>query len=213
MDQIDVAITTGTRRIGSVNLPLDCRRSWKDRLAALSAQVECGAIQEQLGRKPDGQHFSTPQSNEAYGVNETPLVQEDTDPVSDQLYTTGFALSALREASVALDDPFLRDAENKLADYLCRIQTRSTKRPELDGWWFRAFDYEKWEPWASSADIGWGAWSLESGWAQAWTAATFAFRTQGTTFWDATESSTIEDAWPEVREKLAQNDGSPLKTP
>ena len=38
-------------------------------------------------------------------------------------------------------------------------QARSTEQPALDGAWMRAFDFEKWEAWASDADIGWGAWS------------------------------------------------------
>ena len=109
--------------------------------------------------------------------------------MSDQLYTTGFALSGLREAGVATDDAFYRVAEDKLAAYLCRIQTRSTAHPEFDGWWFRAFDYDKWEAWASSADIGWGAWSLEAGWGQAWTAATLSLRSRQTNLWDMSESS------------------------
>lgn len=190
-------------------------REWLQTIAKdlIKIQDACGAIPEQLGKKPDGSFFSAPQSNEAYGVGETPLVQETTDPVSDQLYTTGFALLALREASVATDDAFLRDAENKLAAYLCRIQTKSAARPEFDGWWFRAFDFDKWEAWASSADIGWGAWSLEAGWAQAWTAATLSMRNRETSVWDFTKGSTIETKLDPVKAKLAQNDGSPLVRP
>lgn len=47
----------------------------------------------------------------------------------------------------------------KLAEFLCRSQTRSPKFPGLNGTWFRAFDDQRWEAWASSADVGWGAWS------------------------------------------------------
>lgn len=187
-------------------------RQWLRRVASdlVAAQVQCGAIREGLNQNRGG-HFSVPQSNEAYGVGETPMAQNPDDPVSDQLYTTGFALLALREASAATGDAFYGEAENKLAAYLCRIQTRSVKRPELDGWWFRAFDYEKWETWASSADIGWGAWSLEAGWAQTWTAATLALRSRQTSVWAMTESSTIETKLPMVRAELAKNSGGPLR--
>lgn len=186
-------------------------RAWVKTVAGdlLQAQAECGAIQERLAGTGAG-HYSIPASNEAYGTGETPLIQTNGDPVSDQLYTTGFALLALREAAVATDDAVLRDAENKLAAYLCRIQTRSERHPEFDGWWFRAFDYNKWEAWASSADFGWGAFSLEAGWAQAWTAATLALRAEGTTFWDKTASSEVEKQLPIVREKMMQNAGGPL---
>ena len=59
----------------------------------------------------------------------------------------------------------------KLRDFLLRIQLRSDAHPNLDGAWMRSFDYEKWEYWGSSADIGWAAWSIESGWTNAWLAS------------------------------------------
>ena len=40
----------------------------------------------------------------------------------------------------------------------------------------RAFDFEKWEAWASDADIGWGAWSVETGWTQSWITTTLGMR-------------------------------------
>ena len=43
-----------------------------------------------------------------------------------------------------------------LSDYLVRIQVASASHPELAGAWFRAFDYEKWEFWASDGDWGYG---------------------------------------------------------
>lgn len=77
----------------------------------------------------------------------------------------------------------------KLAEFLCRSQTRSPKFPGLNGTWFRAFDDQRWEAWASSADVGWGAWSLEAGWGQAWTAAVLGLRELHTTVWDFTARS------------------------
>jgi hypothetical protein len=85
-----------------------------------------------------------------------------------------------------LQEPRVRAAEDKLAAYLCRIQTRSRQLPEFNGTWFRAFDFARWEPWASSGDAGWGAWSVEAGWAQAWTSATLGLRAKQTAFWDLT---------------------------
>ena len=69
---------------------------------------------ERLGQVHGG-HFRTPQSNAEYGTGETPLLQENGDPVTDQLYTTGFALLGLHEAVGATGDPRLRRAEDKLA--------------------------------------------------------------------------------------------------
>jgi hypothetical protein len=41
----------------------------------------------------------------------------------------------------------------------------------------RGFDYELWEFFGSSADNGWGAWCVESGWTNTWIGATMGLRT------------------------------------
>jgi hypothetical protein len=94
---------------------------------------------------------------------------------------------------------------------LCRIQIRSEKLPYLDGGWFRAFDFGRWDFFASSADLGWGAWSVEAGWGPAWTAATLALRERKTTMWEMTESTRIKDRLDSVRAEMVQNDGGPFK--
>jgi hypothetical protein len=178
-------------------------REWLSRVAGdlIACQQPSGGIQERLGPVHSG-HFRTPQSNAEYGTGETPLVQQNGDPVTDQLYTTGFALLGLHEAAAATGDHRYKRAENRLAAYLCRIQTRSQKFPYLNGTWFRAFDDRRWEAWASSADVGWGAWSLESGWAQAWTAAVLALREQHTTVWDFTAKTRIRDHFPHLKAQM-----------
>ncbi|MEO5803625.1 MAG: hypothetical protein ABIR24_08845 [Verrucomicrobiota bacterium] len=175
-------------------------REWLNRVAndLLKWQSKSGAIYETLVGTGGG-HYQVPQSNEAYGTTETPLIQKNGDPASDQLYTTGYALLGLHEAVGATGDKKLRDAENKLAEFLCRIQIRSEKFPYLDGWWFRAFDDRRWEFWASSADVGWGAWSVEAGWGQAWTTAVLALRKKKTTVWELTKSSRIEEYFEKTR--------------
>jgi hypothetical protein len=187
-------------------------RQWIQTVAGdlLKNQVECGAIQEHYAHAGGG-HFQIPKSNEAYGTGETPLIQANGDPACDQLYTTGFALLALREAVGATGDPKLREAEDKLAEFLCRVQVRSEKLPWLDGTWFRAFDFKKWDYWSSSADAGWGAWSVEAGWAQAWTAATLALRMERTTLWDFTAGSSIVSKVAAVKSDMGKNDGSAPK--
>ena len=178
-------------------------RAWLNRVAGdlLACQQPCGAIHESLGHGPGG-WFHAPRRNEDYGTSETPLLQQDGDSVSDQLYTTGFALLGLHEAVGATGDLKLKRAEDKLAEYLCRIQARSQKLPCLNGTWFRAFDDRRWEAWASSADVGWGAWSIESGWGQAWTTAALALREQGTTVWDFTAKSRVRDYFPKLRAQM-----------
>jgi hypothetical protein len=167
----------------------------------LAAQQPCGAIQERL-RGAGGGHYQIPQSNQAYGTAETPLIQTPGDPATDQLYTTGFALLALHEAAAATADTNLKAAEDKLATFLCRIQIRSEKLPHLDGAWFRAFDYQRWDFWASNADLGWGVWCIEAGWGQAWIPTTLALREKQTTMWDLTATSKIKDQLPQVRTQI-----------
>jgi hypothetical protein len=180
-------------------------RGWLMRVAndLLEAQQECGAIQERL-RGTGGGHYQIPQTNEAYGTGETPLIQANGDPASDQLYTTGFALLGLHEAAGATGDARLKAAADKLAAFLCRVQVRSERIPYLDGTWFRAFDYGKWDYWASSADLGWGVWSVEAGWGQAWTAAVLGLREKGLTVWEMTAGSKVKDVLEQVKGEMAK---------
>ncbi|HET7101625.1 MAG TPA: hypothetical protein VFJ52_10780, partial [Terriglobia bacterium] len=162
-------------------------REWLKRVARdlLSFQDKSGAIREEVGSEGKGQ-YGPPKSNAAYGTSEAPLLQQNGDPVSDLLYTTNFAFLGLHEAAAATDDPAYVLAESKLAEFLCRIQVRSEKHPELDGGWFRAFDFGDWDYWASGSDWGWGPWSIESGWTQSWITSVLAMRHLRTSLWDLT---------------------------
>lgn len=185
-------------------------RRWLMRMAGdlIEYQQPCGAIPERLAGAGAG-HYVVPASNEDYGTSETPILQRNGDPVSDQLYTSGFALIGLREAVAATGDARLGHAEDLLAEYLVRIQNRSDLHPSLDGTWFRAFDYGRWESWASSADKGWGAWSAESGWGQAWAGIALGLRLGHTSLWELTASSKIGLQLPAVRELMSENEGGP----
>jgi hypothetical protein len=158
--------------------------------ALLALQDECGALREEIGPAAQGQ-LRPPTSNERYGTSEAPLIQENGDPVCDLLYTSNFAFLGLHEAAAATGDPLYSDAEDKLADLLCRIQARSSVHPELDGGWMRAFDFRRWDYWASDSDHGWGVWSIETGWTQAWITSVLAMRRLKTSFWDLTANSKI----------------------
>lgn len=136
-------------------------------------------------------HYQLPKTNEEYGATESPIIQTDGDPCSDLLYAVNFAFIGLREAAETTGDQLYVDAENKLAEFLCKVQIQSEKHPELDGGWFRAFDHNRWEYWASSGDAGWGAWSIEGGWSQSWITITLALRQLKTSFWDFTKESQI----------------------
>jgi hypothetical protein len=168
-------------------------------------QEECGAIREELGRPGQGR-YPPPQSNEAYGTNEASLIARNGDPVSDLLYTTNFALLGLHEAAAATGDKNTAEAADKLAEFLCRIQVRSDRLPAVDGGWFRAFDFERWEHWGCNADLGWGAWCIESGWTQGWIAAVLAMRQMNTSLWDLTHGSTIERHFDRLRKAMIPDD-------
>ncbi|MGE5295711.1 MAG: hypothetical protein ACM3VT_12855 [Solirubrobacterales bacterium] len=173
-------------------------RTAVDGLAAL--QEPCGAIREELGLPGKGM-FPPPASNEQYGGHEASLVQRNGDPVSDLLYTTNFAFLGLHEAA-ALGDEAAERAEERLAEFLCRIQIRSDSQSSLDGGWFRAFDFKRWEAWASNADAGWGAWAVESGWTQGWIVSVLAMRQMDTSLWDLLVKTGIATDFDRLRREM-----------
>ena len=178
-------------------------RKWLHKIAGdlLVSQDKSGAIREEIGEHGRG-GFPPPASNEAYGTSESSLIQMNGDCVSDLLYTVNFALLGLHEAASATGEQIYKDAENNLCEFLCRIQIKSEKHPELDGGWFRAFDFNRWEYWASNGDAGWGAWSIESGWSQSWITAVLALRQMGTSLWDITQNSKIEEHFDDLRRQM-----------
>jgi len=178
-------------------------RMWIEKIVGdlVSQQQACGAIREMLGPIGNGE-YPPPSSNEQYGTTEAPIIQENGDPACDLLYTSNFAFLGLHELASALRRLGLKRAEDRLARFLCRIQLRSEEHPYLDGCWMRGFDYEKWEYWGSSSDIGWGAWSVESGWTNSWIASVFAMRLLNETLFSLKRSSQIKRSLHEVVDEL-----------
>ena len=173
---------------------------YADKLAALQDK-ETGAIREQVVNYPHLQ-FRLPLSNVEYGTSESSLVAKDGDPVADQLYVTNFTLFGLNEAYHATGDPQYREMRDRLAEFLIRIQVTSEERPELDGGWFRAFDYEKWDYWAANADVGWGAWSIQVGWTQGWIPASLALRELETSLWDLSRNSQVNKHFKRILNEM-----------
>ena len=79
----------------------------------------------------------------------------------------------------------------RLSDFLTRIQVKSQHYQDIDGAWFRAFDYQRWDYWAPNADAGWGAWSTLTGWIQSWIMATQVLMEQKKSYWELTRGSGI----------------------
>jgi hypothetical protein len=165
-------------------------RAWLSTVAdgLLARQRPCGAIQEEVSAAGWGGTTRVP-NNQDYGTFEAPLNQANTDPVSDLLYTSNFALLGLHEAAAATQNVTLRAAEDRLAQFLVRIQAKSDvdQHPEMAGAYMRGFDFDRWEVWASDADVGWGAWSVETGWTQSWISIVLGLRQLNTTLWEASQ--------------------------
>ncbi|WP_198675432.1 hypothetical protein [Pleomorphovibrio marinus] len=168
-------------------------REWLDKVvsALLENQMESGAIREELGGTEKGRYGRT-KTNAEYGLHEAPLIFENGDPIADMLYTSNFAFFSLNEAAHATGDERYFQALHRLSDFLTRIQVKSERFEDLDGAWFRAFDYDRWEFWASNADVGWGAWGTLTGWTQSWIVATQVLVLQENSYWDLTKQSDIE---------------------
>ena len=179
---------------------------YADKLAELQDE-ETGAIREEVIHYPHLQ-FRIPQSNAEYGHSESGLAAKDGDPVTDQLYSTNFALFGLNEAYAATGDPQYRQMRDRLADFLIRVQVKSKAHPELDGGWFRAFDYEKWEYWGANADAGWGAWSIETGWTQAWIPTSLALCELETSLWDLSRDSQVNKHFQRILSEMIPEEDS-----
>lgn len=166
-------------------------REWLDIVVnkLLENQVSCGAIREELGK--GSSPFDQTHSNAQYGLYEAPLIFRNGDPVADMLYTSNFAFFGLQEASRATGNPKYQEATEKLSEFLTRIQLKSERWKDLDGAWFRAYDYKRQDYWASNADAGWGAWGTLTGWIQSWIVYTQILAETKTSFWEQTAGSAI----------------------
>jgi len=178
-------------------------RRWLRKIAddIEKSQDESGAIREELGALDRGDYVPS-KSNAVYGTDEAPLIQLNGNPVADLLYTCNFTFLGLHEAYAATGDEQFRRMSDRLAGFLIRIQVSSDKHSSLDGGWFRAFDFKNWEYMGSNADSGWGAWSIEVGWTQAWICSVLAMRELGINLWDISENSKAGKIFSDLRSKM-----------
>ena len=182
--------------------PTEQHIAWLDKMVTdlVAYQDECGAIAEAIGENGVGRPVYTQFSkNSDYGQHESPVIQNNGDPCSDSLYTTGFAVMALNEAYAAMQAAGYTEVANRyngyatlLSDYHVRIQQVGND-PLYNGAWFRGFDFEKWETYGSDGDAGWGVWCAETGWCQSWISSTLSLQAMNTNMWDYTADSKIED--------------------
>ncbi|NER14147.1 BspA family leucine-rich repeat surface protein [Leptobacterium flavescens] len=168
-------------------------RQWLDTVVnkLLENQQPSGAIREELG--DEGGDFGQTRSNAGYGTTEAPLIHENGDPVADMLYTSNFAFFALNEAAHATGNSRYHEAVARLSEFLARIQIKSEKHSDLDGGWFRVFEYDRWDYWASNADSGWGPWCTLAGWIQSWIVTTQTLVIERNNYWDLTNNLNISE--------------------
>lgn len=121
------------------------------------------------------------------------------------LYTTNFAFVGLYEVAMATQNPVYLKAVNRMRDFLVRIQVRSDKFKNVDGAWFRAFNYQDWNYWASNADAGWGVWSTLTGWIQSWIIGTQYLMEKNTSLWDLAAKKDVSAIAGSVIEEMITN--------
>ena len=175
-------------------------RQWLERVAqyVIEHQDSSGAIAQRVTHSA--------RRNEEYGTGECALIHANGDPATDLLYAANFALLGLHEAAAATGSADLKKAEDRLADFLIRIQARSSHPAELDGVWFRGFDFRRWDYWGSNGDVGWGVWATETGWTQGWIAGVLALRQMNTSFWELTAGSKIARHMEKLRPLMLPDD-------
>ena len=161
----------------------------------------CGAIAESMGDLSMGD-FPSPQSNEAYGTTEAALIQENGDPACDLLYTVNYAAIGLHEAALATGNADYAALSDKLAKFLCKIQIKSDEQKYLDGCWMRGFDWTLWDYYGSSADAGWGAWCVESGWTNNWVSTMLALRKLNTSLWSMFTPNVLQPKLADIMAEL-----------
>lgn len=178
---------------------------WLDKMVneILKYQDESGAIMEELG-KGKGM-FKELNKNSDYGSDEGSLVFRNGEKAACMLYTCNFALFSLNEAATATGNKKYKDAVDKLSDFITRIQVQSKKHKDLDGAWFRAFDYGRWDYWASNSDAGWGAWCTLTGWIQSWIVTTQAIISNNESYWQVTKDSRINEQMPKTIKTMLGN--------
>ena len=161
---------------------------------------QSGAIKEKLGIPGLGRYDKV-ESNAAYGLKEAPLMANYGDKVTDLLYTLNYAAFGLNEAYGATQDSSYQASLNKINDFFVKIQVQSEAHKDLDGAWLRAFDFGRWDYWASNADSGWGPWGTQTGWTQSWVLNSLAASVQKENFWQQSSYLKQDENFKKLFEK------------
>ena len=178
-------------------------RAWLDRAASyfIDQMNEYGTAPEVMGKRELG-HYPSPTCNADYGKAECTLIQFNGAPACDLLYSINYAFAGMHEAAMATGNEKYKEACDKMADFLCRVQAYSKEQPYLNGAWLHGFDYKLWEFFSSASDSGWGPWSVETGWTNSWIATTFALRTLKRPLLSTKASEKYRSLAPQIAEEM-----------
>jgi hypothetical protein len=173
-------------------------RAWLDTIARdlIARQDASGAIPQEPG--------TVVASNDGYGTEECALVHAAGDPATDALYAINFGFVGMHEAAAATGSAEYARSTERMAGFFTRTQTRSDTHPELDGTWYRGFDFRKWDYWASDGDWGWGVWTNEIGWTHSWVTAMLAMRQTGANLWDLCAGVEARGAFDALRDRMLE---------
>ncbi len=97
------------------------------------------------------------------GSGESSLLSTNGDPVADLLYSNNWLPIGWIQAYFITGDEWFKKLWEDTVRFMVNAQIES-EDIQIDGAWARAFDVEKMEVFGSPADVGWGPWSIESGW-------------------------------------------------
>lgn len=99
-------------------------------------------------------------------AGECSVLTENGDPVADSLYSSNWLPIGFSLAWRATGDEKYRRYWREIVSFYIRIQAHGRDQP-TDGAWCRAFDMDREEAFANPHDVGWAAFSCETGWTQA----------------------------------------------
>ena len=91
------------------------------------------------------------------------LLTSNEDPIIDNLYSSNWFSMGFAQAYLVTGDPYFLDLWRDIVKYYITSQIISDN-PEIHGSWARAEDRTLMEVNGIPNDIGWGPWSIESGW-------------------------------------------------
>ena len=91
------------------------------------------------------------------------LLTESGIPIVDNLYTANWLSVGFIQAYLVTGDKYFFDLWRDIVKYYKNTQIVS-KNPQINGAWARGNDREIGEIYGIPNDIGWGPWSIESGW-------------------------------------------------